>query len=66
MIRYAAIQLQLRLRREHAQTMAEYAVILGVISVVVVAALVLLAGGIGDAIDRVTDVIVGGDDTSTP
>jgi Flp pilus assembly pilin Flp len=66
MIRYAALQLQMALRREHAQTMAEYAVILGVISVIVIGAIVALSGGIGDALDKVTDVITGTDDGTTP
>lgn len=44
---------------EEGQTMAEYAVVLAVITVAIVAALFTLSGGIGDAIDRVTTVING-------
>lgn len=42
---------------EEGQTMAEYAVVLAVITVVIVGALLTLSGGIGDALDRVTGVI---------
>ena len=45
---------------EEGQTMAEYAVVLAVITVVIVAALTALSGGIGDALDKVTDVVKGG------
>lgn len=44
------------LRREEGQGMAEYAVILTVIAVVVAGVLVLLAGGIGAALEKVTDI----------
>lgn len=43
-------------RREEGQGMAEYAIILTVIAVVVAGVLVLLAGGIGAALDKVTDI----------
>jgi Flp pilus assembly pilin Flp len=46
-----------RFDREEGQTMAEYAVILAVISVVVVAALLLLSGNIGTVINRIADAI---------
>jgi Flp pilus assembly pilin Flp len=51
--------LQPRLEAERGQTMAEYAIVLAVIAVVVVAALELLAGGIGDALGTVTETISG-------
>ena len=41
-------------RREDGQTMAEYGVVLAVISLGVVIALLALSGAIGDAIDSVT------------
>jgi Flp pilus assembly pilin Flp len=44
----------LRQQRERGQTMAEYAVVLGVISVAILVALGALSGSIGSAIDRVT------------
>jgi Flp pilus assembly pilin Flp len=53
-------------RRDEGQTMAEYAVILSVISVIVIGAVVALSGGIGDALDKVTDVISGDGTTTTP
>jgi Flp pilus assembly pilin Flp len=46
-----------RLREERGQTMAEYAVVLAVITVVIVGALTLLAGGIGDALSAVTAIL---------
>ena len=42
---------------EEAQTMAEYAVVLAVITVVVIVALTALSGGIGRALDRITAVL---------
>lgn len=44
-------------RDEEGQTMAEYAVVLAVITLVVVAALTALSGGIGSAISSVTAII---------
>ena len=44
-------------RREEGQTMAEYAVVLGVITLAVVAVFTALAGGINSAITSVTGVI---------
>jgi Flp pilus assembly pilin Flp len=41
-------------RRDSGQTMAEYAVVLAVIALVVVAALTALAGGINGALSSVT------------
>jgi Flp pilus assembly pilin Flp len=49
--------LQDRLSAERGQTMAEYAVVLAVITVVIVGALTLLAGGIGDALTAVTGIL---------
>jgi len=49
--------LQGRLESERGQTMAEYAVVLAVITVVIVAVLTALAGGIGDALNAVTAVL---------
>jgi Flp pilus assembly pilin Flp len=42
---------------EEGQTMAEYAVILSVITAVVLAALLLLSGNIGNVINRIADAI---------
>ena len=44
---------------EEGQTMAEYAVVLAVITIVVIAALTALAGGIGGALDQITGVLGG-------
>ena len=44
-------------RREEGQTMAEYGVILAVITVAIIAALVLLATGILDNINQVVSVL---------
>ena len=44
-------------RDEEGQTMAEYAVILAVISVAVVGALALLSGNISNVINRIADAI---------
>ena len=43
--------------RQEGQTMAEYAVILTVITAVVLLALTLLSGNIGNVINRVADAI---------
>jgi Flp pilus assembly pilin Flp len=54
----AAAQIFLgRFRRQDGQTMAEYAVILSVITITVVAALVLLTGNISTVINRVAGFI---------
>ncbi len=42
---------------EEGQTMAEYAVVLAVITVIVIAALTALSGGIGSALDKVTSTL---------
>jgi Flp pilus assembly pilin Flp len=44
-------------RREDGQTMAEYGVVLAVITLLVVAALTALSGGISSAIDAVTGIL---------
>jgi Flp pilus assembly pilin Flp len=44
-------------RDEEGQTMAEYAVILSVITVAVLAALLLLSGNVGTVINRIADAI---------
>jgi Flp pilus assembly pilin Flp len=46
-----------RLAREEGQTMAEYAVILSVISALVITALLLLSGNITNLINRIADAI---------
>jgi Flp pilus assembly pilin Flp len=43
----------LELRKEEGQTMAEYGVVLAVITLVIVATLLLLSGAIGDALSKV-------------
>jgi Flp pilus assembly pilin Flp len=48
-----------RLEVEVGQTMAEYGVVLAVITIGVVAALGLLTGGITTALDKVTSVVKG-------
>lgn len=45
------------LRAADGQTMAEYAVILAVIAIGVIVAITALSGGIGNAIDKVTDIL---------
>ena len=45
-----------RVRREDGQTMAEYGVVLAVITLAVVVALAALSGAIGDAINAVTGI----------
>jgi Flp pilus assembly pilin Flp len=44
-------------RDEEGQTMAEYAVILAVISAAVILALVLLSGNISNVLNRIADAI---------
>jgi Flp pilus assembly pilin Flp len=45
------------LKREDGQTMAEYGVILAVITAAIIAALVLLSGNIGSVLSRVASAI---------
>ena len=47
----------LTLREESGQTMAEYGVVLAVITIGVVATLILLSGGITKALDSVTSIL---------
>ena len=44
-------------RNEEGQTMAEYGVVLAVITLVIVATLLLLSGAIGDALSKVINVL---------
>jgi Flp pilus assembly pilin Flp len=44
-------------KRQEGQTMAEYAVVLGVIAIAVVVALTALSGGISNALSNVTGLI---------
>ena len=46
-------------RKEEGQTMAEYGVVLAVITVLSIGALTLLSGGITQAINNVTSVLTG-------
>lgn len=62
----AIVRLRFALSRENAQTMAEYAVILAVVTVVVIAAIMTLSGEIGNALDKVTDVLKGSGGGGTP
>ena len=45
-----------RVRREDGQTMAEYGVVLAVITLAVVVALMALSGAVGNAINAVTGI----------
>jgi Flp pilus assembly pilin Flp len=68
MLNTAIVRLRLALSREDGQTMAEYAVILAVVTVIVIAAVMTLSTEIGNALDKVTDVLKGsgGDSGGTP
>lgn len=46
-------------KREEGQTMAEYAIILGVIAAAVIIAIAALSGGITNALDRITELLPG-------
>lgn len=50
-------RLKTRIRRQQGQTMAEYAVALGVITVATVAVLAALSGGVERTIDGVTGLV---------
>lgn len=50
-------RLHLFLMRDEGQTMAEYGVVLAVITIAVLAVFTALAGGITNAIQRVIDVL---------
>ena len=45
------------LRNEEGQTMAEYGVVLAVITLVIVGTLLALSGAINDALDRVVGIL---------
>ena len=44
-------------KHEAGQTMAEYAIVLAVIAIGILIALTALSGGIGDALNQVTNVL---------
>jgi Flp pilus assembly pilin Flp len=46
-----------RLSKQEGQTMAEYAVVLAVITVLIIASLTLLSGAISSALDAVTAIL---------
>ena len=46
-----------RLSDQRGQTMAEYAVVLAVITVIIIGSLTALSGGIGTALDAVTAIL---------
>ena len=46
-----------RLRRQEGQTMAEYAIVLAVISAAIIGALVILSGNIGSVLSRISSAI---------
>jgi Flp pilus assembly pilin Flp len=52
-----AFDLWSKTRDEDGQTMAEYAVVLAVITVAILAALQFLAGGIGNALNKVGSIL---------
>ena len=54
---FAKSYLWLAAKREDGQTMAEYAVVLGVITLAVVGVFTALSGGISGAINNVTGMI---------
>jgi Flp pilus assembly pilin Flp len=55
---YEAVELlRTSLRREEGQTMAEYAVVLAMITVGVVATITALSGGVSQAISKTTGVV---------
>ena len=49
--------LSVRLRRQTGQTMAEYAIVLAVISAAIIGALVLLSGNIESVLSRISSTI---------
>src|SRR5580765_6423369 len=55
----AAKNVFVRLSEQRGQTMAEYAVVLAVITVVIIASLQALSSGIGAALDSVTGILPG-------
>ena len=53
----AALRFVEQIRTEDAQTMAEYAVVLGVITLLVIAALTLLATNVSNEVSRVASFL---------
>ena len=54
------------IKRQQGQTLTEYAIIIGFIAMVVIAALILFGGGIGGIFQRTSDALGDGEPTSTP
>lgn len=50
-------QLVTRLRREEGQTMAEYAVVLAVVTLLVIGAITLLSTNIGNEISKIAGIL---------
>ena len=57
---YAAVAADALRRREEGQTMAEYGVVLAVITLAVIGAITLLSGRVRDAITSVANLLPGG------
>jgi Flp pilus assembly pilin Flp len=57
MFNHLFANLQTRLSREEGQTMAEYGVVLAVITIACLVAFQTLGGNITDAIDAVSDIL---------
>ena len=56
---YTYVQIWIaRARREEGQTMAEYAVVLAVVTLLVIGAITLLSTNIGDEIKKVAGILV--------
>lgn len=53
-------------RREEGQTMAEYAVVLAVVTLVVVGAIALLSDDVRDKITSVADIVSGREEPEAP
>jgi Flp pilus assembly pilin Flp len=51
------VPLHSRFEHEHGQTMAEYALVLGLITLAIVTAIALLSGGIENSLNAVTDLL---------
>jgi Flp pilus assembly pilin Flp len=54
---FAQIHFASRLRREEGQTMAEYAVVLAVVTILVIGAISLLSTNIKNEITKVADIL---------
>jgi Flp pilus assembly pilin Flp len=50
---------QITIQNEHGQTMAEYAVVLGVITLAIVASLSLLSDAVAEALERTLELVGG-------